>query len=144
MKKVLLVSGCLVGLQCRYDGGNKYSEKIPSFLKAGEIVVVCPEVLAGLPIPRPACEIVGGDGHDVLHGKAKVIGIDGKDYTQDFIKGAKKAVTLAIKHGVTHAYLREKSPSCGVGTLYDGNSLKNGNGVFAALLQEAGIIVESV
>ena len=139
--KVILVSACVAGANCRYDGKNKAHKTVVDLLSEGELLIVCPEVLAGLSTPRTPCQIVGGDGHDVLEGKAKVMGEDGKDYTKAFIKGARRACKIALEKGVTHAYLREKSPSCGYGIIYSDTDLIKGDGVFAALLKKNGIKV---
>ncbi|NMC35808.1 DUF523 domain-containing protein [Candidatus Beckwithbacteria bacterium] len=140
-RKNILVSACLVGVNCRYDGSNKLNEKIIKLLEKKELIIVCPELLGGFPIPRSPCQIVGGDGYDVLQKKAKVMGEDGIDYSQQFIKGAKNALRIARENNVSVAYLREKSPSCGSGEIYNGKGLKNGDGVFAALLKQNGIKV---
>jgi len=142
-KETILVSACLAGVKCNYKGQDAFHPKIVGELQSAEIVCVCPEILGGEPIPRPACNLVGGDGHDVIKGKAKVIGIDGKDHTETFIRGAQKTLAIALKHNVTKAYLKKRSPSCGKGKIYDakGEHLVNGNGILAALLMEHGIEV---
>ena len=77
-----IASACLVGIKCRYDGASREDEKIKRLYEKGEVAAVCPEVLGGLDTPRPPCEIVGGDGDDVLRGDARVLSSDGTDYTQ--------------------------------------------------------------
>ncbi len=134
-KRPILVSACLAGIKCRYNGGDAFSFKIVKFLKNHSIIIVCPELLSGLPIPRTPCQIVGGDGNDVLNHKAKVLGQDGRDYTQEFIHGAKLALAIALKNKIFQAYLKQKSPSCGCGFIYKGKQLVKGDGVFTALLK---------
>ena len=118
----------------------------PLILNKSEIISVCPELLAGEPIPRPACNIHNGTGEDVINGKAKIIGTNGKDYTENYLKGARKALEIALEHNVKKAYLKSKSPTCGCGKIFDekGKNLKIGNGIFAALLLDHGIKVISL
>lgn len=145
-RQKILVSACLLGEQVRYD-----SEILPNcppileeWAKLGLIIPVCPEVAAGLPIPRPPAEIQSGDGKDVVLGTAKVIDINGKDVTDAFLKGAKEALRLVEENGIEYAILKAWSPSCGSKVTYDGSfsdTLKKGQGVTAALLQSKGIQV---
>ncbi|MFC7440651.1 DUF523 domain-containing protein [Laceyella putida] len=145
MKKKL-VSACFAGIHCRYDGRHNRVEQIQDLVKRGEAIPVCPEQMGGLSTPRKPAEIVGGDGHDVLDGKAKVIDIDGKDVTEAFVRGAYEALHMARMLGVDEAILKEKSPSCGSCVIYDGTfqgKKKTGKGVTAALLERHGIKVAS-
>jgi uncharacterized protein YbbK (DUF523 family) len=140
----ILVSACLLGVNCRYDGGNSRDENAINRLKADELIPVCPEEAGGLSTPRPPVEIVGGDGNDVLDGKAKVMTVDGEDKTEEFLKGAQHALELAQSQGATCVILKAKSPSCGCGTIYDGSfsgTLISGDGVTTALLKRHGIEV---
>ena len=110
----------------------------------GLAIPVCPEVLGGLRIPRENSEITGGNGSDVLEGKARVITISGKDVTSNFIKGAKVVLAFAKKYRIKKAILKSNSPSCGLGKIYDGSftsKLINGSGVTASLLRQKGIKV---
>lgn len=135
----ILVSACLLGQPCRYDGGTF---DYPEFRNIPDAVPVCPEQLGGLPTPRMPAEIVGGDGMDVLIGQAKVLRSDGVDVTQEFLQGAQEALLLALKNGATQAVLKARSPSCGCHAIYDGTfSGKTipGQGVTAALLAAQGI-----
>jgi len=145
-KDKVLFSACLVGTKCRYNSTDAFNKEILEVLGKSEAINVCPELLGGEPIPRPACNIHGGDGHDVIKGKAKVIGIDGKDYTKSYLLGAQKALAIAVENNVKKAYLKSKSPTCGFGKIYDksGQNLKIGNGIFAALLIDHGIEVISL
>jgi uncharacterized protein YbbK (DUF523 family) len=144
--KKLLVSACLLGELVRYDG--EILSICPPILKEWEnrglVIPVCPEVAGGLPTPRPPAEIQVGDGKDVVAGEAKVIDINGKDVTNAFLSGAKEALRLAEENDVKFAILKARSPSCGSKQTYDGSfsgSLKEGQGVTAALLEKMGIRV---
>lgn len=148
--KIYYASPCLCGVKCRYDGQAKtdpsLSERIDVLFKA-DGKLLCPEVLGGLPVPREPAEIVGGTGDDVLDGKAKVMTQNGQDVTIAFVQGAQAVLDVCLAKGVTDAYLRIKSPSCGLGDMYDGTfsgRLVPGNGVFAALLIRHGINVHPV
>lgn len=139
-----IASACLAGIACRYNGQASEDAKIKQWYEHGDIITVCPEVLGGLDTPRCPCEIVGGDGNDVLHGKAKIVSQDGQDYTQPYIDGAKKTLAAAKACGAQRAYLKSGSPSCGCARIYNGTFsgvMKAGAGVTAALLRENGIDV---
>lgn len=142
---MILVSACLLGINCQYNGESDLTEKLLEFLKdKGEFVAVCPEVLGGMTIPRDGSEIVGGTGKDVVSKKAKVKSAKGKDVTKEFLKGAEKVLEFAKKNKVDLAILKAKSPSCGVGLIYDGTfscKLIEGDGVTAALLRKNGVKV---
>ncbi|MCG9128383.1 DUF523 domain-containing protein [Candidatus Poribacteria bacterium] len=143
----IVVSACLIGTNCRYDGGNSKNLNVINLTKNDDIIPVCPEEAGGLPTPRPAVEIVGGDGNDVLDGKAKVLTVDGKDKTAEFIKGAQYALDLILSEGVKKVILKSRSPSCGCGEIYDGSFNRNvisGDGVTTALLKRHGIEVVSM
>lgn len=143
----ILISACLLGVNCRYDGGNSRDENAINLRQHDELIPVCPEEAGGLPTPRPAVEIVGGDGNDVLDGKAKVLTADGDDKTEEFLKGAQFALELAQSKGATSVILKSKSPSCGCGKVYDGTftkTLVSGDGVTTALLKRHGIEVISI
>ncbi|MCY4404341.1 MAG: DUF523 domain-containing protein [Candidatus Poribacteria bacterium] len=143
----MLVSACLLGVNCRYDGGNSRNENALKQQETDELIPVCPEEAGGLPTPRPAVEIVGGDGNDVLDGKARVKTADGQDKTKEFLEGAQHALELAQSQGATSVIFKSRSPSCGCGQVYDGSfsgTLISGDGVTAALLKRHGIEVISV
>lgn len=142
-----LVSMCLCGVNCKYSGGNNFDESVLEIINCGEAIPVCPEVMGGLGTPRIPHEIVGGDGFDVLEGKAKVISKDGEDNTAAFIAGAEKVLEIAKKLDVKEVVLKSKSPSCGNGKIYDGSFsgvLIDGVGVTTALLIKNGISVSSI
>jgi len=136
---VYAVSACLLGIRCRYDGGHKLNSKVVEFLKDKLTVPVCPELLSGLSMPRPAAEIQSGDGRDVLQGQARVKLADGSEVTQAFLRGAREALVWIQRARATHAILKERSPSCGVRRIYRAGRLEEGRGVFAALLEAEGI-----
>lgn len=139
---MIIVSACLVGLNCKYNGGSNYNEKIAKLVKEKKAIPVCPEQLGGLSTPRTPAEIIRGSGEDVLAGKARVKTKDGEDVTDRFIKGARETLKVAELAGCKKAVFKAKSPSCGYGKIYNGrftNSLIKGNGVAAALLEKHGI-----
>ena len=140
----ILVSACLAGRACRFDGTGAYEDEVARLVGEGRAVLVCPEVDGGLGTPRPAAEIEGGDGEDVLAGRARVVTDEGIDVTDAYLKGAQRALEVARKAGATAAILKARSPSCGTGHIYDGTfsgSLQAGDGVTAALLKAEGIHV---
>ncbi|MGE5398260.1 MAG: DUF523 domain-containing protein [Chitinophagales bacterium] len=143
---MIMVSACLLGTSCKYNGGHNLNQAVASYLKDKPIILICPEMLAGLGIPRNACEIQGGDGHDVLSGKARVVSLSGKDLTAEFIMGAESCLNLALLNEVSTAILKERSPSCGCRQIYDGcfsNSIVKGSGVTASLLEKNKIKIMS-
>ncbi|HHY74693.1 MAG TPA: DUF523 domain-containing protein [Bacillus bacterium] len=143
---MILVSSCLAGLKVRYNGAHCLDKTVSELVKANKAVTVCPEVLGGLTTPREPAEIVGGDGNDVLNGKAKVITKTGEDVTDCFLKGAYTVLQKAKEIKATIVVLKENSPSCGSSMIYNGEfSGKKiaGNGVAAALLKRNGIQVIS-
>lgn len=145
MKKIL-VSSCLCGEKCKYNGGNNYNIQVEAYYKDKEVIKVCPEVLGGLPIPRHPAEIVGGTAQDVLNGKAKILNNQGEDVTEAFLKGAQTVLKIAKDYGIRQAILKAKSPSCGRGKVYNGNFegvLVEGNGITSQLLLEEGIEIKT-
>jgi len=143
---VILISSCMAGLATRYDGNDAYVPALDQLVRAGKAVLACPEQLGGLPTPRPPAEIVGGDGYDVLDGKARVIDANGRDVTAAFLKGAEQTLKLARAVGAKQAVLKENSPSCGSSFIYDGTfrgEKQSGAGVTTALLERNGIQVIS-
>lgn len=146
MRTMKLVSSCLVGVRCAYDGNHRTNHDVLEQFKAGNLIPVCPEQLGGQPTPRPTAEISGGTGAQVLKGNAKVLEEDGTNVTELFIKGAHEVLHVAQMLGVTAAIFKARSPSCGCGTISDGtfsNNLVPGDGVTTALLKQHGITVES-
>ena len=149
MGKLVIVSACLAGIDCKYNGGNNRCEEVVKLLKAGKAVPLCPEQLGGLPTPRPPAKITEGDGRTVLSGKSRVVTVDGTslDVTDNFLKGAKEALKVAslLKGKIAACILKEKSPSCGVRKIYryEVDELKEGMGVTAALLNSKGFKIVS-
>ena len=130
----LLVSACLLGCPCRYDGTAKADPRVLALMERHTLIPVCPEQLGGLPTPRlPSERREGG-----------VFDRGGKDVTAQYRQGAEEVLRLARLYGCTHAVLKERSPSCGSGQIYDGSFshvLVPGSGVAAELLAQNGITV---
>jgi uncharacterized protein YbbK (DUF523 family) len=138
MIKMILVSACLVGLNCKYNGGNNYNEEIFNLVKEGKAIPVCPEQLGGLATPRAPSEI------KIIDGKKRVINNEGIDVTKQFEKGAEEVLKLVKNLGITKAILQSRSPSCGLGKVYSGSfdgELVDGNGILVDLLLENGVEV---
>lgn len=134
-----LVSACLAGVNCRYNGSNSVNETVHQLVKQGKAIPICPEQLAGLPTPRACCEIIIDK-----NGNEKVISKTGQDYTKEYIEGSQKTLEIAKIIGVEKAILQSRSPSCGYCSIYDGTfsgKFKKGHGFTAKLLTENGIKV---
>lgn len=134
--EALLISACLLGVNCKYSGGsNALPGDVLARLRAKYwLIPVCPETAGGLPIPREPCERRGG----------RVVSCSGRDCTAEYTHGAEIAVRLAARFGCTRALLKENSPSCGFGTIYDGSfshTLVPGSGVAAEALAAHGVTV---
>lgn len=130
----ILVSACLLGENCKYSGGNNKNDKVIALGKKHKLIPICPECFAQLPIPRPPAEIVGD----------KVFNKLGEDITEHFKDGAEKALYVAEEAGCQTAILKERSPSCGFGEIYDGSFTEKtirGNGITAQLLYDNGITI---
>ena len=128
----IAVSACLLGENCKYNGGNNFSEKLAKYVEGHEVIPVCPEVLGGLPTPRIPAEIVDG----IVTRK------DGISVDSEFRTGAKKALDIVFANQVELVILQSRSPSCGVNAIYDGTfsgKTISGQGVFASLLKKNGI-----
>ena len=140
-----LISACLLGIKCAWDGQDIYkSDKAIELLNSETLLPVCPEQLGGLKTPRAAQEIQGGTCEDVLDGKCKVLNINGKDVTQEFIAGAEETLKIVKLFHIEEFIGKSRSPSCGCGQIYDGTfsrQLVNGDGVTTALLKRNGIRV---
>lgn len=139
-RKMYLVSACLLGENCKYDGGNNRNQAVIDFLQGKLYCPVCPESLAGLPVPRPPVEI--------QEDERRFIDRQGRDLTEDFLIGARRALEISLDmarqrgEAIEGAILKANSPSCGHGSIYDGSftgTLKEGNGAFAELLEQIGI-----
>lgn len=126
-----VVSACLAGELCRYDGGDNTCALVVRLVEEGRAVPLCPEVLGGLETPRSPCERVG----------ERIMNRDGQDVTLAFEQGAAKATEIARKQGCTAAIIKSRSPSCGFGRIYDGSFSRvfcAGDGVWAAMLRDEG------
>ena len=134
MKEKLLISACLLGRNCKYNGGNNYTPLAERLKARYDLVPVCPEVLGGLPIPHEPSERVGD----------RVLSRLGEDVTAAFRLGAEKTLEIARRRGARLAVLKERSPSCGWGAVYDGTftgTVVPGNGVAAELLARGGVAI---
>jgi uncharacterized protein YbbK (DUF523 family) len=142
---MIIVSACLCGINCKYDGGNNLDERVLKLLKEGKAIPVCPEQLGGQETPRAPHEIINGNGLDVLEGKARILGPElDDDVTSEFLKGAYETLKIAEAASASIAILKARSPSCGASQIYDGTfsgSKRHGNGVTAELLLSKGIKV---
>ncbi|OBZ92848.1 purine nucleoside phosphorylase [Pararhizobium polonicum] len=149
MTTKILISACLMGHAVRYDGQAKplVHPALDRWRQEGRLVTICPEMSAGMPVPRLPAEIAAGStGADVLSGAARVLERDGGDVTAVFLQAAENALALAIGTGCSYALLIDGSPSCGSGFIYDGSfsgRRQPGEGVTAALLNANGIQVFS-
>ncbi len=133
----IAVSACLLGENCKYNGGNNYTEKVMKFVENHEVISVCPEVLGGLSTPREPAEIV----------KGAVLNKKGESVDKEFRLGAEIAMNIVKEQQAELVILQSRSPSCGVKSVYDGSfsgKLISGQGVFAELLQKNGIKVIDV
>lgn len=139
----VLVSACLFGVRCRYEGDARPDRELIARLERDgcHVVPICPEQLGGLPTPRPPAEITRGDGRTVLAGEARVIASDGADVTGQYVRGAAEAVRIAQLLGCRRAYLKEGSPACGVEKIKRGDRTCRGPGVAAAALERSGVQV---
>ena len=130
-----MVSACLLGENCKYSGGNNTDERVLAFLEGHEVIPVCPEVMGGLPTPRPPAEIVNGE----------VINREGVSVDYEYRLGAQKALEIARRENIDLAILQSRSPSCGVKQIYDGTfsgTKISGQGVFAGELIKNGFTVQ--
>ena len=128
----IAVSACLLGENCKYNGGNNYSYELGKILEKYDVIPICPEVMGGLPTPRTPAEVVNG----VVYTK------EGRSVDAEFKKGAEIALDLVKKSGADLVVLQSRSPSCGVGVIYDGSfsgKLIEGNGIFVKTLNKEGI-----
>ncbi|MFT4416614.1 DUF523 domain-containing protein [Fredinandcohnia humi] len=143
---MILVSSCLAGLEVRYNGTHCLNKKIRQMIDQNKAIAVCPELLGGFSTPREPAEIIGGEGRDVLDGKARVIEKSGRDVTELYIKGAYITLRKAQELNITAVVLKEYSPSCGSSIIYNGEfkgKKTSGDGVTSALLKRNGIKVVS-
>lgn len=138
-----LVSACLCGIPCQYDGKSSQNKKVEKLVRSGKAIPICPEVLGGLSIPRAGMDIVWGEGKDVLAGNAPVISKKGEDITACLLRGAFASLQIARRFKIKEAWLKQNSPSCGCGWIKRKGKLRKGDGVTAALFKREGIKVVS-
>ncbi len=134
MMNNIIVSSCLLGNNCKYNGGNNFKPELTLLSKKYHLIPFCPEVMGGLSTPRVPAEIRG----------KKVINQNQIDVTEAYLKGANLCLELAKKNNCQYAILKSKSPSCGFGLIYDGSFTKKaikGNGITADLLYKNGIVI---
>lgn len=143
IREPILVSACLLGISCRYDGGNCHRKDLVDILTGMIPFPFCPEIYGGLGVPRETFEIIPGDGEDVLNNRSRIISPSGKDATENFINGSLAGLKICIIAGIKKAILKEKSPSCGVRKIMNNGKMKEGIGVFAALLKRNNIEIIS-
>ncbi|MDD3746373.1 MAG: DUF523 domain-containing protein [Anaerostipes sp.] len=132
----ILVSACLLGVNCKYNHGNNENEEVKKLMKNHCLIPVCPEIMGGLPTPRVPSEIKGD----------KVVTETGKDVTKEFEAGARETLKIAKMYHCKRAILKEKSPSCGCGQIYDGtfsHTVIEGDGLTARLLKKNGITIQN-
>lgn len=140
---MLIISACLCGIKCKYDGNSNLHPVFQELLRCGRAIPVCPEQLGGMPTPRVPAEICG-NGDQVLAGQAHVVNRQGNEVSAFFIEGAEQTLNIAKTVNPSLIILKSRSPSCGVGAIYDGSfssRLKEGDGVTAALLKKHGYAV---
>ena len=141
-----LISACLCGVNCKYNGLNNYNEICDKLLASGKAILVCPEQLGGLPTPRIPSEIIGESSNILNYNNGSVIDKNGNDVTSQFLKGAQETLQIAKKMNIKKAILKDGSPSCGVNYIYDGNfngTKIKGMGLTAQLLKESSIDIIS-
>jgi uncharacterized protein YbbK (DUF523 family) len=143
-KPEYIVSACLAGEFCRWDGKTRLNPEMVQLLRQGKAIALCPEVLGGLGVPRPGAEIRGGDGKDVLSRRAKVMNDENEEVTEAFLLGARRFLEQAKKLGIGKALMKENSPSCGVKRIYQNEKLVSGCGITTALLLKNGFQVEGI
>lgn len=141
----VLVSACLLGVNCRYDGGSNHNRKLIDYLSAHKLqaIPVCPEQLAGLPTPRPKAWFTCGDGQGYLQQQAQLHNEFGQNVGPAFLLGAQETLKIARFCGCSTAIMKERSPSCGCRQIHRNNELVAGAGLASALLQQSGITVTS-
>lgn len=133
-KQAVLISACLLGVNCRYNASGGTLPELAELMQCAQLIPVCPEILGGLPTPRPPAERLNG----------RVVTCEGGDVTDAYARGAAETLKLAELYGAKYAVMKERSPSCGAGEIYDGtfsHTCVSGNGVAADLLIRAGIAV---
>ncbi|MDI6808873.1 MAG: DUF523 domain-containing protein [Candidatus Eisenbacteria bacterium] len=141
---MIIVSACLAGFNCRWDGANCANIAVETLVRTGNAIPACPEQLGGLSTPRSPAEIETGGGSSVLSGTSRVVNRDGQDVTEQFVRGAKEFLRIAQKYGAKEAILKQGSPSCGFGRIVRKGKDIEGSGVTARILEENGIKVVAI
>jgi uncharacterized protein YbbK (DUF523 family) len=136
-----LVSACLCGIPCRFNGKSAKEERVEELVRMQRAIPICPEVLGGLSVPRTGVDIVEGDGWDVLSGTASVRSKTGEDLTPFLLRGAYASLEIAKKFKIKEAWMKQRSPSCGCGQIKRKGKPVTGDGVTAALFKREGIKV---
>ena len=134
-----MVSACLLGVKCRYDGRDSARREILELAGCLFLIPFCPEQLGGLPTPRPASNILGGDGCDIVAGRGRIVNEEGLEVTDAFLRGAEESIRLAELYGAAVSIMKDKSPSCGFTTPYCEAVSGRGMGVTACLFRSRGI-----
>lgn len=138
-----LVSACLCGIPCRFDGKSAKDRRVEKLVRTKRAIPICPEVLGGLSIPRAGVDIAEGGGKDVLAGSSLVISKKGEDATPFLLRGAFASLKIAKKFKIKIAWMKKRSPSCGCGQIKRKGKLVEGDGVTVALFKKEGIKVIS-
>ncbi len=139
----IVVSACLVGRRCRYNGEHRAHAGVLRYLQGKSYLAVCPEKLAGWGVPRPSVEFRGGGARKAVAGAASVVDSRGRDRTTALMKGARRALAQVLSSRAQEAILKEKSPSCGVRKVYREGRLVRGGGIFTYWLRRHGIATRS-
>ncbi|MBD3233890.1 MAG: DUF523 domain-containing protein [candidate division Zixibacteria bacterium] len=144
MRRTILVSACLLGENCRYDGRTKRNQRIIEIAKGYNVIPVCPEILGGLSTPREACEISEKNGMAVVEGNAQLLQVNsGRDITYNLLKGAERVLEIIGDERIEFAIFKERSPSCGVNQVVRNGKIIDGMGVTTAVLRREGITIYS-
>jgi uncharacterized protein YbbK (DUF523 family) len=145
MTGMIMISACLLGVNCAYHGEHNLDEKLLAGLDPKELVPICPEQLGGLATPRGRARLVGGNGEAFWRGEAKVVTIEGVDVSEQYRRGGLEALKLARFYGCDRAILKASSPSCGCGRIFNEeiSGLIPGDGTTAALFKQNGIAVST-
>jgi len=139
----ILISACLLGITCRYDGGSKVDKRIINLLNKWDFLPICPEQLGGLPTPRPPAKFLQGDGDAAWQNKAILQNENGDDVLPQYLHGAKEALKIAHLFDIRWALFKEKSPSCGPTRIHQNENYVRGMGITASLCRQNGIAVFS-
>jgi len=141
VSEVILVSACLLGIKCRYDGRFKEYPKVKDLISTYSLIPICPEQLGGLPTPRPPVMFIFGDGNETLKGGDNLVNQFAENVSEFFLQGAYETLKICKLFGIKHAILKENSPSCGRNYIYVKEKLTKGQGVTSLLLIQNGITV---